>query len=95
MIVNIRTNNTLGGQGYWKNRPLATTLFIFILPLHVSALAGEININKHLKKLLRGTVLPITLLKYAQQDAEPKNKKHSEAYAKVTYLVKQKLGPEW
>jgi hypothetical protein len=33
------------------------------------------NINKRLKLLLRGTVLPITLIKYAQQDAEPQNKK--------------------
>jgi hypothetical protein len=36
--------------------------------------SGEININKHFKKLLRETVLPITLIKYAQQDAEPQNK---------------------
>jgi hypothetical protein len=36
--------------------------------------SGEINKNKYLKQLLRGTVLPITLLKYAQQDADPKIK---------------------
>jgi hypothetical protein len=30
--------------------------------------------NKHLEKLLGRTVLLITLIKYAQQDAEPQNK---------------------
>jgi hypothetical protein len=36
-------------QGYWKNRP-SQQLF------------AEININKQFKKLLGGTVLPITLI---------------------------------
>jgi hypothetical protein len=31
-------------------------------------------LNKHIEVLLRGTVLLLTLLKYAQQDAEPQNK---------------------
>jgi hypothetical protein len=35
---------------------------------------GDVNINKHFKQLLRGTVLPVTLIKYVQQDAEPQNK---------------------
>jgi hypothetical protein len=30
--------------------------------------------NKQLEQLLRGTILLITLIKYAQQDAEPQNK---------------------
>jgi hypothetical protein len=30
--------------------------------------SAEININKHLKKLLRGTVLPITLYSHRQDD---------------------------
>jgi hypothetical protein len=34
----------------------------------------KINLNKHLKELLRGAVLPITLIKYSQQDADPQNK---------------------
>jgi hypothetical protein len=31
-------------------------------PKRAETCSGEININKHLKKLLRGTVLPITLV---------------------------------
>jgi hypothetical protein len=38
---------------------------------------AEKSINKHLKKLLRGTVLPLTLIKYAQQHAEPQNKNYN------------------
>jgi hypothetical protein len=40
-------------------------------------ISQEININKHLKKLLQGTVLPIALIKYEQQEADPLNKKKS------------------
>jgi hypothetical protein len=41
----------------------------------VETCRGKISINKHLKQLLRGTVVPITLIKHAQQDAEPQNNK--------------------
>jgi hypothetical protein len=44
-------------------------------PARAETCSGEINIDKHLLKLLRGMVLPITLIKYAQQDADPQNKK--------------------
>jgi hypothetical protein len=39
-------------------------------PKHVAAKIY----NKHLEELLQGTVLLITLIKCAQQDAEPQNK---------------------
>jgi hypothetical protein len=55
--------------------------------LHVSAFAGHLQAeytislgtypshnSQHLEELLRKTVLPITLIKYAQQDVEPQNK---------------------
>jgi hypothetical protein len=37
----------------------------------------NVSRNKHLEQLLLNTVLPITLIKHAQQDAEPQNKNQS------------------
>jgi hypothetical protein len=57
-------------------------LFIFIYLFY-----GKININKHLEKLLRVMVLPITLIKCAQQEAEPQIKtRRIYVYAKVNVL---------
>jgi hypothetical protein len=40
------------------------------------AQGGDYHIrNKHLEQLLRKTVFPITLIKHAQQYAEPQNEK--------------------
>jgi hypothetical protein len=42
-------------------------------PKHVAEKIYKIY-NKRLEVLLRGTVFPMTLIKYAQQDVEPQNK---------------------
>jgi hypothetical protein len=56
-------------QGYWKNCPSQQLFKVFIYIYFAGRLQAELLL------LLRGTVLPITLIKYTQQDAEPQNKK--------------------
>jgi hypothetical protein len=62
-------------------------------PARSETCCGEININKHHEELLWGTVLPITLIKYAQQDAEPQNKNSEETLHTVTEFYVDFLSP--
>jgi hypothetical protein len=52
-------------------------VFIFLLYFYIFAAKINKNIikNKHPEEMLPGSVLLITLIKYAQQDAEPQNRK--------------------
>jgi hypothetical protein len=51
-------------------------IYYYIIYIYIITLLYYIFIYlfKHFEQLLRGAVLPITLIKYAQQDADPQNR---------------------